>query len=127
MITLTQQGTDEPLYTTTVKGTDTEYMIPNVAFGTYTVTVSKNDVVIGEYTLVVEEDSVQQDVALGLKGDLSGDGKVNITDAVMLYYHVNGKKLLEDTSGADLTADGKINITDAVRLYYFVNGKIENL
>ncbi len=62
-----------------------------------------------------------------LKGDLNGDGKVTIMDAVMLYYHVNGKTPLSDESGADMNADGKINISDAVTVYYFVNGKIDRL
>lgn len=63
----------------------------------------------------------------GFKGDLSGDGKVTIADAVMLYYHVNGKTPLGSDNGADMNDDGKVNIQDAVKLYYFVNGKIGKL
>ncbi len=62
-----------------------------------------------------------------VEGDFNNDGKVTITDAVMFYYHVNGKTPLKDASSADLNGDGKINISDAVKLYYFVNGKIESL
>ncbi len=58
------------------------------------------------------------------KGDINTDGKVTIMDAVQLYYHVNGKTLLADTTRADINGDGKINITDAVTLYYYVNGKV---
>ncbi len=63
----------------------------------------------------------------GVKGDLNGDDKVTIMDAVMLYYHVNGKTPLTDESGADMNGDGKVNISDAVTLYYFVNGKTNSL
>ncbi len=62
-----------------------------------------------------------------VKGDLNGDGKVAIVDAVQLYYYVNGKTPLGDESSADMNDDGKINISDAVKLYYFVNGKIAEL
>ncbi len=65
-----------------------------------------------------------EEVPTAVKGDLNGDDKVTIMDAVMLYYHVNGKTPLSSDSGADMNGDGKINISDAVRLYYFVNGKI---
>ncbi len=61
-----------------------------------------------------------------LKGDLNGDTKINITDAVTLYYYVNGKAQLTDEAlaVADMNGDGKYNITDAVTLYYMVNGKV---
>ncbi len=59
-------------------------------------------------------------------GDVTRDGKVNINDAVQLYYHVNGKVTLDSVSllFADVTKpDGTINIADAVMLYFTVNGK----
>ncbi len=59
------------------------------------------------------------------QGDVSGDGKVNITDAVSIYYHVLGKTLLseEQLQLAESNDDGKININDALYWYYTVNGK----
>ncbi len=62
-----------------------------------------------------------------VEGDVTGDGTVNIMDAVQLYYHVNGKTTLSEDALArgDVAAPaGNVNITDAVMVYYFVNGKI---
>ncbi len=64
------------------------------------------------------------------KGDVTGDGRINISDAVQLYYHVNGKIMLDDQQcarGDVAPVAGTINIADAVRLYYFVNGKMSTL
>jgi hypothetical protein len=58
-----------------------------------------------------------------LKGDLNGDGKVNITDATLLQRHLadySGYKL--DTNNpnvryaADVNSDGKINISDVTQI-----------
>ncbi len=60
-------------------------------------------------------------------GDVNGDGKVTIHDAVMLYYHVNGKIVLDNDAlarGNVATESEGATIHDAVMVYYFVNGKI---
>lgn len=59
-------------------------------------------------------------------GDITGDGKINIQDAVQLYYYVNGKVALNDEAltAANMNGDAKVNIQDAVSLYYMVNGKV---
>lgn len=59
-------------------------------------------------------------------GDVTRDGKININDAVQLYYHVNGRVTLDPE--ALLFADvaqptDAITIADAVTLYFSVNGK----
>lgn len=63
--------------------------------------------------------------ASALRGDISGDGKVNITDRTMLAAHVKGKKLLtgEKRARADVTGDGKVNISDVTALAAHVKGK----
>lgn len=60
----------------------------------------------------------------GVSGDVNGDFTVNVTDAVQLYYHVNGKLTLTDEvlANAGLVSDS-VSIADAAKLYYFVNGK----
>ena len=62
-----------------------------------------------------------------LKGDVNGDGKVNIPDAVRLAYFVNGMVNLtkKQTVNADINDNGKVDLTDAVRLFYYVSGKLE--
>ena len=49
-----------------------------------------------------------------MKGDVSIDSKVNITDVALVNAHVKKTKLLtgEELARADINGDGKINITD---------------
>lgn len=52
-----------------------------------------------------------------MKGDLDGDGAVNIVDIViMINYVVFGDPIPEGTSNADLTGDGLVDLTDIVCL-----------
>ncbi len=52
------------------------------------------------------------------KGDVNGDGKVNLFDYVAVKSHVLGKSLLDSDqqSRADLNGDGRINMFDYVAL-----------
>ncbi|SFC05078.1 dockerin type I repeat-containing protein [Ruminococcus albus] len=63
--------------------------------------------------------------ASALKGDVSGDGKVNVTDITLIAAHVKGKKLLseEKRAKADVTGDGKVNISDITAVAAHVKGK----
>ena len=66
-----------------------------------------------------------EEAAAVLMGDVTGDGKVNVTDASRLYMHVKRKITLSESAlkAADITGDGKINVTDASRLYVSVKKK----
>lgn len=55
--------------------------------------------------------------------DLNSDGEVNITDAMILFYHVAKKSLMEGDMG-DLNHDGEIDINDAMILFYYVAKKV---
>ena len=78
-------------------------------------------------TVQVEEDTSEPVVYE--KGDINGDGSVDITDAMLLFYHVAKKELLSEEllTRAELTGDGLIDITDAMNLFYFVAKKIPSL
>ena len=54
-----------------------------------------------------------------LKGDINGDGKINIKDWNMLYEYTNETMKLsdEELQRADVNGDGKVNIKDLNRLY----------
>lgn len=58
-------------------------------------------------------------------GDANGDGKVDITDAMLVFYHVAKKAPLTDNALAvcDTNDDGNVDITDAMRIFYFVAKK----
>ncbi|SFB71895.1 leucine-rich repeat protein [Ruminococcus albus] len=60
-----------------------------------------------------------------LKGDVNGDGLVNITDVSKCAAHIKGKKLLDSAAQAraDVNGDGKINITDVTKIAAQVKGK----
>ena len=64
-----------------------------------------------------------------VKGDLTGDGKADISDLMMLAQAVNGRTSLtaEQSTVADVTGDGKADIADLMKLAQFVNGKIDTL
>lgn len=55
--------------------------------------------------------------------DLNSDGEVDITDAMILFYHVAKKSLIEGDMG-DLNHDGEIDISDAMILFYYVAKKV---
>ena len=58
-------------------------------------------------------------------GDLSGDGRVTITDMVRLQAHLLGKTSLTGAAlqAADLNGDGQVTITDMVRLQAYLLGR----
>lgn len=80
--------------------------------------------VAGTYTVTLTTDSVTVRL-IDAAGDINFDGKLNITDVVQLYYHVNGKTQLSVWSLplSDYSGDNQLSIVDAVQLYYKVNGK----
>ena len=55
--------------------------------------------------------------------DLNSDGEVDITDAMILFYHV-AKKSPMDSDIGDLNHDGEIDISDAMILLYYVAKKV---
>ncbi|WP_295154123.1 dockerin type I repeat-containing protein [uncultured Ruminococcus sp.] len=57
-----------------------------------------------------------------LRGDLNGDGAVNVSDVSILAAHVKGVKKMSDASAADLNGDGSINVSDIAMLAAHVKG-----
>ena len=62
--------------------------------------------------------------AKGIKGDVNGDGKINVTDIVKTAAHVKGLKPLDSDAftRADVNEDGKINVTDISKIAAHVKG-----
>ena len=62
------------------------------------------------------------------KGDVNGDGDVDIADAVCIVNHVVGKSNTTfNEAAADANGDGDIDIADAVHIVNYVVGKIQAL
>ena len=116
-IQLILKGYSEAAYETTVKGNTASYSIANVAPGTYTMKVMKNNHVTREYEVTVEGGDVVQDVKIHLKGDVTGDGKVNTFDIVKMNLHAKKKTELTgyELLCGDITGDGKVNTFDIVK------------
>ena len=59
-----------------------------------------------------------------VKGDTTGDGKVNINDLILIRKHLAGISNLSDYKllAADINGDGKVNINDAIRIRKFLAG-----
>ncbi len=64
-----------------------------------------------------------------LKGDVDGNGDVDIYDALRLFKHVNEELTLEgsELAAGDVDGNGDVDIYDALRLFKFVNEEIDAL
>lgn len=49
------------------------------------------------------------------KGDVNGDGTINVKDVVDLVSYLSGKKSL-DVNAADVNGDGVVNVADAIQI-----------
>jgi hypothetical protein len=57
------------------------------------------------------------------KGDVNGDGSVNVADLSKIAAHIKGKKKLSSTKNADINGDGSVNVTDISRIAAYIKGK----
>ena len=56
-----------------------------------------------------------------LKGDVDGNGSVEISDAIYLLYHVNFEEDYAVNQPVDFDGNGELEISDAIYLLYHVN------
>ncbi|PWM46823.1 MAG: hypothetical protein DBX47_01780 [Clostridiales bacterium] len=61
------------------------------------------------------------------KGDVDGNSKISLTDAMKAFQHVAGKTTLKDEmfNAADIDGNGKVELPDAMKIFQFVAGKIK--
>ena len=116
-VQLIESGASEAAYEAVVKGNSANYSFEGVSAGTYTMKVMKNNHVTREYTVTVGAENVTQDVKIHLKGDITGDGKVNTFDIVKMNLHAKKKTELTgyELLCGDITGDGKVNTFDIVK------------
>ena len=55
-------------------------------------------------------------------GDVTGDGKVNLTDLVRMRKYLAGMDVVFDVDAGDVTGDGKVGLADLVRLRKYLAG-----
>ena len=108
-----------------VKGNTVDYAMNDVAPGAYTLKVSKANHVTREYTVVISTDDVTQDAKIHLKGDITGDGRINIMDVNRANLHFKKKITLTgyEFDCANVTGDTQVNIMDVNRLNLHFKGK----
>lgn len=130
-IQLIEDGASEAAYEVQVTGGTqsgnkftASYSFSDVPSGTYTMKVIKNNHVTREYTITVGAEAVAQDVEIWLKGDVTGDGKVDMKDWSRIRNHITETNLLTDDYAiacADVINDGKIDMKDWSRVRGHVN------
>ena len=121
---LIPEGYSEAAYETVVRGNTVEYKFSNVAAGTYTLKVMKENHATREYTVVVGNSSVIQDVKIHLKGDINGDDKVNTSDVGKANSHAKGISTLseQELACADVNGDGRVNTSDVGKMNAHIKG-----
>jgi len=110
------------LMSVTVFGLNAAYGFDNVMPGDYTLQISENGYITEEIPLIVGDVDVVQDVEMYLKGDVTGDGKVNNRDVTRLLQHLAGWEVPVIEWALDVNNDGKVNNRDATRLLQFLAG-----
>jgi hypothetical protein len=119
-VTLTLLSDGQTVQTVTVTGNGAIYVMEGLQNGQYTLKASKYNHATREYEVTVDGGELNQDVALCLLGDISGDGKINVGDTAKCYGHVRKTNLLQDAYAqrcADMTGDGRINVGDTAKIY----------
>lgn len=80
----------------------------------------------GSKTKIYKNQNLYVELTNIIRGEVSGDGKINYSDYVKVYNHIQktkypelNKTLLKDEYllAADMKSDGKINYSDYVRIY----------
>lgn len=122
-VTVTLRQEDGQVYSaTTLEDT---YTITGIFSGTYTLEYSKEGCMTGTDTLTLEGDTVTRDIRLRSLGDVTLDGRLNVSDVSRLYAHSRVTNLIQDTYAllcADLTGEGQVNIADVGKLYAQIRG-----
>ena len=83
----------------------------------------------GQVIKLVINGKVYDELYIVLKGDLNGDGKINVSDKVILQDHILLKNKITDYRkyGTELIGDDKINVSDNVKLGEYILKKIKTL
>ena len=96
------------------KNTSVELTFDNLDNGSYFYNLfylseGKYKLGTGSYTI-----NVQVEQSQSVKGDLNGDGEVNVTDLIPLVNMILG--ITQSTAAGDVNGDGEVNVTDLVPL-----------
>ena len=108
-------------------GTTARQLLANLSPSDYITLPVQGDSLVGTGMTVTyaRDGQTIQTLTTLVTGDLSGDGRVTITDMVRLQAHLLGKTPLTGAAlqAADLNGDGQVTITDMVRLQAYLLGR----
>lgn len=79
------------------------------------------------YTVFVRtSDGITEELTTIVTGDVNGDGKVTVTDYVLIKAHILKDITLEGVyfKAADVNGDGKLTITDYVLVKGYILGEV---
>ena len=101
------------------------YRFTDVASGDYRLIFTAAGYVSRSYELRIEAENLTLDAQLHVKGDVNGDGKVNIGDTAQIYAHIRQTAMLTGYAldCADYTGDGGVNVGDTAKIYAFIQNQ----
>ena len=130
-IQLIEQGASEAAYEVQVSGGTQSgnkftapYAFSDVPTSTYTMRVIKQNHVTREYTITVGTEAVTQDVKIHLKGDVTGDGKLDAKDRTFINRHLENSRPLSDYQFlcGDIDGNGVVNAKDRTQINRHLDG-----
>ena len=111
-------------YSATAAGNTGTYSIPNVASGSYTLRVSKNNHVTREYSVTVSG-STTKNVKIHPYGDVDGDGSTTTFDFALANSHAKGVSAFTDPyriACANIDGEGDVTTFDAALINSHAKG-----
>lgn len=86
--------------------------------GSYILVVSKLNHATRTYEVTIERENIAMDLKIHLKGDINGDGRINVSDVGKANAHAKRTKSLGgyEFVCADINGDGIINISDVGKM-----------
>ena len=105
------------------------HVADNMAVGDYPIMI-QNPLIVNTDGTKPAVQSTQSKITIEdyTKGDVDGDGVIDLADAVLVINHYVGKPVNKFvTKAADVDGDGVIDLADAVRIINFYVGKVQSL
>lgn len=124
-VTLELLREGNPVCSQSVTGKTAEYSLSGVIAGQYTLSVSKEGHVTREYQVTIGASDSTLDVKICLRGDVTGDGRINVGDVSVTYAHCKRTLLINDSyilACADYNSDGRVNVGDTSTIYATIKG-----
>ena len=83
----------------------------------------------GSVTKIFDGDTLVESYVNIVKGDVTGDGKVELGDVTKTYRYFRNKIEMNEyyTDASDVTGDGVVGLGDVTKMYRYFRGKLTTL